>query len=126
MIKLFFNPWAFGVVALLAVMVGISLHQTGQKAESTTIQLHSLEAEVKTLEANVASSAAQASASANPFMKEKIARDELLWQKPGETVIELPAAAPAATIAITSQTETPWQAWKKLLFTPAQQQALGE
>jgi cell division protein FtsB len=118
MIKLLFNPWTFGIVLLLAIMAGVSLQQTGQKAQTAADQRQSLETEVTALQLKVSASAAQASASANPFMKEKIARDELLWQKPGETVIELPATAPTPTSVVAQTTLTPWQAWKKLLFTP--------
>ena len=113
--KLIFNPWTFGAFVIFAVLLGISLKNTGQKAQITRDQLKQLETETQALETSVASKAAEASRSAKPFIKEKIARDELLWIKPGEVVMELPAISVAPVQANLSPTLTPREVWKQLL-----------
>jgi cell division protein FtsB len=116
MIKILFNPWALGGILLLALVISSSLQQTSQKAKISADQLKSLTTEVANLELNVASSAAIASQSSNPFYKEKVARDQLLWQKPGEIVVQLPPISPTPTQLTRTDTQTPWEAWKKLLL----------
>ena len=59
---------------------------------------------------------------------EEIARNELKWSKPGETIIIImptPQAAPQPLIStsndvlrLSDQTQTPLQAWIKLFFAP--------
>jgi cell division protein FtsB len=110
--NLIFNPWSFGLVMIFAVMFGLSLRTTGQKARITRDQLEQLQTETSQLESSVASKTAQASKSAQPFMKEKIARDELLLIKPGEVVMELPPIVAESTQADVGPTQTPWQAWQ--------------
>lgn len=116
--KIFFNPLTFGAVLLVASLVGLSLHQTGKKANTAQQQLEHLEKNLQDLKNAIAEKTIEASRSAEPFVKEKIARDQLLWQKPGEVVIELPATTPSPKAATTQPTQTPLQAWQEVLLSP--------
>lgn len=112
--KFFFNPLTFVAVLLLAGLVGLSLHQTAKKAGISATQLKHLEGKVQELKTEIDQKTLVASRAAEPFVKEKIARDQLLWQKPGEIVIELPATTPTPAIVTAKPTQTPWQAWNDL------------
>lgn len=114
--KIILNPGVFGGVLILAIMLISSLRQTAQKATTSTLQLRQLEQEVAGLKTVVDQKSLEASRAAQPYIKEKIARDQLLWQRPGEVVIELPATVPTPTLTFPTPTQTPWQTWQKILF----------
>lgn len=115
--KLFFNPLTFLVVLLVASFVAISLHQTAKRANTSGVQLQQLEGEIAALKGEIDQKILEASRAAEPFVKEKIARDQLLWQKPGEIVVELPPTTPTPEVKNVAPTQTPWQAWKHLLWS---------
>lgn len=114
--KFFFNPLTFIAVLLVASLIALSLHQTAKKAGTSELQLRKLESEVQNLKTSIDQKTQEASRAAEPFVKEKIARDQLLWQKPGEIVIELPATTPTPAVVTAKPTQTPWQAWKELFW----------
>lgn len=53
----------------------------------------------------------------DPFYQEKVLRNELLLQQPGEKIIQLPPIELVEpTPAPTQPPATPWQEWRELLF----------
>lgn len=103
-------------VLVVACLVALSLQQTAKKASISESQLKHLEGKVQELKTAIDQKTLEASRAAEPFVKEKIARDQLLWQKPGEIVIELPPTTPTPAVVTPKPTETPWQAWKKVFL----------
>lgn len=113
--NIFYNPWSFSIFLIFAIMFGLSLNTTGQKAKITSQQLQELQIETQTLKANLTLKTLQASRSAQDFSKEKIGRDELLLIKPGDVVMELPPLNSKAEKIDLTPTQTPFQAWKNIL-----------
>jgi cell division protein FtsB len=87
-------------------------------------QLRSSAVKVAVLQADVEKQQQTASALENklqkvqkPQAKEEIIRDQLLMQKPGEYVVQIPdLPAPSPTPDMNSASLSPWQAWREILF----------
>lgn len=52
----------------------------------------------------------------HPISQEKVIRNELLLQKPGEYIFQIPEITVEETAATQQEETTPWQEWKKVLF----------
>lgn len=112
--KLLFHPLAAGVFTLLAGVLILSLRATWQRSQQTaqsvsvlSEQLHQTQTDVSQLEQQL-SSASQSTA------QEKLIRDTLLMQKPGEYIVQVPVELPARTVETETGTTTPWQEWQQL------------
>ncbi len=115
--NLLFHPITVIVITIASMLYFFSLRSTTQKAQRPNETVNELKQEVSNLASEVSELEARVAASQTEFAREKIIRDELLMQKPGEYVIQLgeQGAQPAATTA-PPPTPTPWEEWKKLLF----------
>lgn len=107
---------ALVVTSLLVISMQIKKDQLNKRAETIADQaqvVEKLEAEVKTLEEKI-------EFAQQPFAQEKVIRNELLMQREGELVIQLPLdQLPTPTPTPTPPTQTPWEAWRALLFSSA-------
>ena len=58
----------------------------------------------------------QASDSQNPINQEAIMRNELLLQKPGEYIVQMPdLPEPITSQSVTQKQLSPWEEWRLLL-----------
>lgn len=108
------------MVVLLTIVAGIfmfSLYVSAKDTRNGTETLQQLEESLQRQQARVQELEAQAILSSDPFVQEKIQRDERLQQKPGEIVLQLPSmTVPSPTPEPTPVPTTPWQEWRQLLF----------
>lgn len=109
------HPLVILVVTGLALAFSWSLWQTRQRFSHAQEYTHQLEAAVQNLGTDVdqlAATTRQASTSAN---QERIIRDQLLMQQPGDVVIQLPPLPPLPSPSPDPTPPTPWQAWQDVL-----------
>jgi type II secretory pathway pseudopilin PulG len=108
------------VIVIITVVAGIfmfSLYVSSNRGRSGEETLSSLEQSVTNQQERVRTLEEQAQLSKDPFVQEKIQRDERLLQKPGEIVLQLPPLTVASPTPEPKPTpDTPWQEWKQLLF----------
>jgi cell division protein FtsB len=111
--KWFFHPTTAGIVTLVVIAIGLSLTTTWRKTRISTENVGVLEQEITKITSEVSELKTKTDQANDPLTQEKIIRDELLMQKPGEYVIQIPdlkswEATPPAEV-----NTTPWQAWRK-------------
>ncbi len=115
--KLLYHPLVVLLVTAMSFAYLLSLRTTLQKADQPSETVGVLEQEIDYLASEVSRLEQQAEASQTEFSREKIIRDELLMQKPGEYIIQLPDTIPVVvTQPSPPPTPTPWEAWRKLLL----------
>lgn len=115
--SLLFHPITVVVITILAMLYFFSLRTTLQQAERPSKTVSELKQEVTDLASEVSSLEEKAELAQTEFAREKMIRDELLMQKPGEYVIQLSDKIDVTLPAsLPSPTPTPWEEWKKLLF----------
>ena len=114
--KLFLNPVAALIISIITLVFWISLYQTGQEIRNSTKDSGVLQQEIDQIASEVSLLEVKIDQAGQSQFKEKIARDELLMQLPGERVIKLPdVELPSPTSAIQPEL-TPWQKWQALLL----------
>src|SRR5688572_17112546 len=88
--RILYSHLAVFVLTIISGIICVSLYMNGRRIQQSAQSVDKLEADVASLEAKVnlvESSALEATSSA---AKERIFRDELLLQKPGEYIVQLP------------------------------------
>jgi len=110
------HPIMILLVIVLVIVFFISLNQSEQRAASSNEEIVELEQEVAQIENSVDELEQQLEVAGHPITKEKVIRDELLLQKEGEYVFQLPEIEIEEKPVEVAETPTPWQQWKEVLF----------
>jgi cell division protein FtsB len=117
MIKIFSHPLAIVVFTLIGAAFSYSLYSSSQKTRISTEQVAVLEQEITEMTSEVSELEQQVEAAQTPEMKEKIIRDQLLMQKDGEIVVQIPDIPESSYKRLTPQPSfEPWDEWEALLF----------
>jgi cell division protein FtsB len=112
-----FHPLTALSLTLLTLVMVISLRQTAQKTQISSEETMVLDQEVQKIASEISQLQEQVELAEHPFTQEKILRNELLLQKPGEYVVQLPeVSVPPQPQPTPSPSLTPWQAWQKVLL----------
>lgn len=114
--KILSHPLVMLLTLILAGAILFSLQGTKQKTERGGEVVEKNQATVDELRQTADQLRNQLEESQSTFEKEKVLRDELLEQKEGEVVIQLPAITPIVSPSPTpTPTLTPWQQWRGIL-----------
>lgn len=101
---------------IMAILFIISLQLKKKEIARRALIIEIQQTKVEKLKQEISDLESKASSSADPFFQEKIVRNELLMQKEGETIIQIPPELlPTRIIPSPTPSFTPWQAWKELL-----------
>jgi cell division protein FtsB len=115
--KLLFNPITLVAITAFSLVFSLSLYNSAKKTRESAQQLNVLEQNITTMEEQLKTLEQTAQEAQQPFTKEKIIRDELLMQKPGEYIVQIPDETSEEVAALqASPTPKPWDEWKKILF----------
>ncbi|PIR58848.1 MAG: hypothetical protein COU69_03560 [Candidatus Pacebacteria bacterium CG10_big_fil_rev_8_21_14_0_10_56_10] len=100
---------------VISAIFFVSLRKTAQRATDSAEYVAELNQEISRLEEEVAELERRLETAQSDFTREKILRDELLLQKPGEQVVKLPPLPPQPPPPEPEPEPEPWQAWRVLL-----------
>lgn len=115
--KLFEHPLVILLVTIIAGTFLFSLYVSARGGNAGAKTLASLDQTIALQQQRVTSLEQQVALSSDPFVQEKIQRDERLQQQPGEIVLQLPPIIlPTPVPESTAPSITPWDEWKELLF----------
>ncbi len=104
------------ILTLVAAAVCISLYMNSRELKEPTSRLESLRSQV--IEENRSLEVLQqhVSASQSGYIKEQVIRDQLLMQKPGEYVIQVPdLPAASGEVVQVAPKKSPWEQWLTVL-----------
>jgi cell division protein FtsB len=115
--KLLFHPLTAIFITFISIIFLISLYHSNLDIRKSTETISVLDQENQKLASEVSGLEKKLTMAESDFAKEKITRDELLMQKPGEIIVQLPPL-PNLDIQLQPETKnlTPWEEWQKLLF----------
>jgi len=88
--KILYHPLIMFIIAIASILFFFSLNKNSKKKDISNENIKVLEQEVNTMTEDINSLEEELEKSNQEFNKEKIARDELLLQKPNEKIIILP------------------------------------
>ena len=115
--KLLYQPLVVAIITLLVIVLCTSLYISTLQLRGSAQKVAVLRADVAKQQAATDELAQKLGEAQRPVTQEKIIRDELLMQKPGEYVVQMPdLPVPLVAVAGVPKKLSPWQAWKKLLF----------
>jgi cell division protein FtsB len=113
----FFNPLSLILVTVVSLFILYSLRSTANKTQISSEDIRVLDQEVTQLTSEVSSLEKQVELNQNPFYAEKNIRNELLLQKPGEYVIQIPEVSPKVLpTPLPTPSPTAWEEWQAVLF----------
>lgn len=116
MTSLLKHPVIIVIITIIALFYYLSLDKSAQKASTSSQTVQVLEDEISQMNSEVSVLEKQLEAVNHPVAQEKVIRNELLLQKPGEYVLQLPTMdIPEAQTAEIKE-KTAWEEWKILLF----------
>lgn len=113
--KFLAHPLVILALTLFAVLFVISLQKTAQKSQVASENVRLLEEKTQQLSDQIEQEKQALENSSSGLSKEKILRDELLLQKPGEYIIQIPDDKILEANVAEAQ-KTPWEEWQELLF----------
>jgi cell division protein FtsB len=114
--KLFYNPISLIVFVLVVFTISLSLRETAKRADLAKKEVSALEEEVSMLQADTTAAEQLVTQRQGEFMREKIARNELLLQKPDEIIVQLPPITPKPMPTPTFTKVTPLEEWRRAIF----------
>ncbi len=114
--KLFFNPISVIVFTIVVFTLSLSIKETSHRATATKQELQSLQKEVSALQSEAVETEQLVAERRGEFVREKIARDELLLQKPNELIVQLPPITPKPEPTPIVQQHSPLEEWKRAIF----------
>lgn len=112
------HPLALIIAGVLFSLLFFSLRQTGNKTQQSTDEISALEEKAYQASKEVQELQDELEYSKSPEYKEKIIRNELLLQKPGEYIVQLtaPETEPLDTHITPSAPITNQEKWLEILF----------
>ncbi len=113
MLRLLASPLTMILVVVGAGLLLVSLWGTVKRAQSSAEQVVVLDQENQKMASEVLKLQNQVAVASTSAAQEKIIRDELLLQKSGEYVVQLPPLEVTRPSPTPEPSLTPWQAWKK-------------
>lgn len=118
MSKIIYHPVIVIIFTIIGIVFFISLSKSAQKTDISSRNIEFLEKEVNDMSIETAKIEEKIIETDSDEFKEKVIRNELLLQKPGEKIIQMPTegnieSAAAATI---TQEKKPIEEWWKLIF----------
>lgn len=115
--RIVYHPLFLITISALCIGLWLSLWQNQKDIRASRSLVTSLEGDVATQRAGVAELQKKLDNSKNPLFQEQIIRDQLLMQKPGEYILQLPDISPKpVSSASIPATPTPWEEWMKILL----------
>lgn len=110
------HPVIIVIITVIALFYYLSLDKSAQKAETSSQTVKVLEDEISQMNSEVSVLEKQLEAVNHPVAQEKVIRNELLLQKPGEYILQLPNIEVEEAKPVTNKEKSPWEEWKKVLF----------
>lgn len=111
------HPLVIIVLSVIALSSVISFFVSSRGSRTSAETLEALDTSVARQQERVSELELQAKLSNDPFIQEKIQRDERLLQREGEIVLQLPVVTAIPTIPEPTPTPlTIWQEWKQLFL----------
>lgn len=116
--KFIFHPITIFLFSIISMIMIFSLNRSANEIKKSGEVLNKLEKEVSLQEENIENLKIKLEEASTDFRQEQIIRDELLLQKPGEYIIQinLDQDNQHNKQDLPNQHDTPWEAWKKLLW----------
>jgi len=108
------KPLFILIATIITLFFLISLRKTASKSLVSQRNVELLEDKLQDINQRIELEKSQLDSTSSEFIKEKIIRDELLLQKPGEYVLQIPLEYQQANNYQPVTKETALQAWKKL------------
>lgn len=113
--KILSNPVIIIVFSIFCLLAFASLRKNAAKTKVSSQNIAVLEKDIASLEEKIKKSQESLDAAQQPLSREKILRNELLMQKEGEYLVQLPNLEQKVK-NIAETPISPWQEWKKLIF----------
>ncbi len=118
MIKIIYHPFIIIIFTVISIIFFISLDKSSQKTEISSKNIEILEQEINDMSAQTAQLEEKIIDSDSEAYKEKVIRNELLLQKPGEKIIQLPSVnyKESNIEPDTVENKQPLDMWLDLIF----------
>ena len=116
--QLLFHPLTVIVITIISIVITISLFANAKEINSSNNAIKILEDRVKIEKEKVNQLELKLDQASQEFTQEKIIRDELLLQKPGEYIVQISKnpVTDKQEQQPTIEAKTPWQEWWGLIF----------
>lgn len=114
--KLLAQPIVIAVVTIFVILFVISLQKTAQKGQVAAENVAVMEEQIDTLTGQIEQAQQALEYESSPLAQEKILRNELLFQRSGEYIIQIPDEAELLENGPDLELKTAWQEWQELLF----------
>lgn len=111
------HPLALLAFTLFSGLFSLSLYSSWRKNQASGGQVATLEQQVTQMTQELTALEKQLDIASSSASQEKIIRDQLLMQKPGERVMQIPDV-PVETQTGPTATPSPtaWEEWQKILW----------
>lgn len=118
MIKIIYHPFIIIIFTVISIVFFLSLEKSSQKTEISSKNIEVLEQEIYEMSTQASELDEKIINADSEIFKEKVIRNELLLQKPGEKVIQISSfeGQKSGNESEVIETQKPLDAWLDLLF----------
>ncbi len=108
------KPFTILIATIITLLFIISLRKTASKSLISQHNIELLEQKLQAVNQQIITEQKDLETTSSEFAKEKVMRDELLLQKPGEYILQIPLEYQNSSSELQLPPSTPVEAWKKL------------
>lgn len=108
------KPLIILIATIITLLFLLSLRKTASKSQVSQRNVELLEEKIQDVNQRIEIEKKELEYTSSEFAKEKIMRNELLLQKPGEYVLQIPLENQENNQKIQANNQKPIEAWKKL------------
>jgi 16S rRNA U516 pseudouridylate synthase RsuA-like enzyme len=108
------KPLMILIATIITLLFLLSLRKTASKSLISQKNVELLEEKIRDVNQQITKEKKELEYTSSEFAKEKIMRNELLLQKPGEYVLQIPLKNQEDTQEIELNQQRPIEAWKQL------------
>lgn len=114
--NLLFHPLTALLFTVIAILFVVSLRKTAQKSEVSSKNVEVLEEKINQLSGEIEAEQQALEYASSKLAREKMLRNELLLQKPGEYILQIPNEESLNVNQNVNEEQTNLKTWWELIF----------
>jgi cell division protein FtsB len=116
MLKILSHPFAIFIISILCLTLWASFYLNSKEIQRSIGSLEKIETQFSQNKEEVAELQKKLEETKKSTSQEAIIRNELLMQKPGEYIVQIPDITPSPEVQSQNKApQTPWEQWKVVL-----------
>jgi cell division protein FtsB len=116
MSKILFHPFVVFIISILCLTLWVSFYFNSREIRKSLVSLGTIQDQVHQRQTEIEGLQKKLEEAKKDQTQEAIIRNELLMQKPGEYIVQIPDVSfPSHTVSEEKSVQSAWEQWQEVL-----------